>query len=82
MNVQADEKHGEMYYHGYTQSFPDGILSEVLYADIKIARASGLWDTSLQRATTSQLSYYATCSTQQSLVGATFMFLIIGMALP
>lgn len=79
MNVQADENHGEMYYHGYTQPFPSGILSEVLYADVKIVRASGLWDTSLQSATTSQLSYYATCATQQSSVSATFMFLIEGI---
>ena len=82
MNVQADEQHGDMYYHGYTQQFPSGILSEVLYADVKIARASGLWDTSLQSVTTSQLSYYATCATQQSSVSATFMFLILGMVIP
>ena len=80
MNVQANERHGEMYYHGYTQQYPSGILSEVLYADVKIARASGLWGTSLQRATTSQLSYYATCSTKQSSVSATLMFLIEGIA--
>ena len=79
MNVQADEMHGDMYYHGYTQQFPSGILSEVLYADVKIARASGLWDASLQSVTTSQLSYYATCATQQSSVSATFMFLIEGI---
>jgi hypothetical protein len=82
MNVQADEQHGDMYYHGYTQPLPGGILSEVLYADVRIAKASGLWGTSLQRATTSQLSYYATCSTQQSSVEATFMFLILGVVIP
>ena len=82
MNVRADEKHGEMYYHGYTQPLPGGILSEVLYADVRIAKASGLWGTSLQMATTSQLSYYATCSTQQSSVEATFMFLILGVVIP
>ena len=79
MNVQADEQHGEMYYHGYTQPYPSGILSEVLYADVKIARASGLWGTSVQRVTTSELSYYATCSTQQSSVSATLMFLVEGI---
>ena len=82
MGVQADEKHGEMYYHGYTQSYPSGILSEVLYADVRITKASGLWGTSLQRVTTSELSYYATCTTQQSSVEATFMFLIVGMGIP
>ena len=80
MNVQADEKHGETYYHGYTQQFPSGILSEVLYADVRIVRASGLWGSSLQSVTTSALSYYATCSTQQSSVQATFMFIIEGIA--
>lgn len=79
MNVQADEQYGDMYYHGYTQPYPSGILSEVLYADVKIARASGLWGTSIQRATTSELSYYATCATQQSSVSATFMFLVEGI---
>lgn len=79
MNAQADEKHGEMYYHDYTQPFPSGILSEVLYADVRIARVSGLWGTSIQRATTSELSYYATCATQQSSVSATFMFLVEGI---
>ena len=82
MGVQADEKHGEMYYHGYTQPYPSGILSEVLYADVRIAKASGLWGTSLQRVTTSELSYYATCTTQQATSNATFMFLIVGMGIP